>query len=373
MSSSRISVDSWHADVAQLRVLVADDSMSVRARLRAVLLSDPGIDVVGEAADGAQAIEMCGALRPDVVTMDMMMPVHSGLSATKYIMSHWATPILIVSSSVNRGELFNTYEALAAGAVDVMEKPRGDDSDAQWDKDFLARIRLVARIPVISHPRTRRQPNGGYVPRSGFATPISSFEQGVARIVAIGTSTGGPGALVRVIGALPLTFPPPVLVVLHLGAPFAGLFAEWLSGQTGREVRYARDQQFLSEAAGQVVLAPPDCHMIVQHDRLRLTHDPERHSCRPSVDVLFESLARERGRESVACLLTGMGKDGAAGLAAIHDRGGVTIAQDEATSVVYGMPREAALLGAVDHVLPLDEIGPALASMFEVPAGEPRQ
>src|ERR1700744_1082312 len=141
--------------MATIRVLVVADSSTMRARLCAVLEADPHLEVVGEAGDGKQAIALCEQLRPDVITMDMMLPVMSGLAAVEYIMAHCPTPILIVSASVNRGELFKTYEALAAGAVDVMDKPRGDDSDRQWERDFVAAVTLVARIRVITHLRAR--------------------------------------------------------------------------------------------------------------------------------------------------------------------------------------------------------------------------
>ena len=180
------------------------------------------------------------------------------------------------------------------------------------------------------------------------------------RAVALGASTGGPAALVDVLAGLPAPFPAPVFVVLHIGEPFGAAFADWLDGQTGHRVRYAADGALAAAERG-VLMAPPDRHLIVRDGRLRLTTDPERHSCRPSVDVLFESLAREFGPAAAAAVLTGMGRDGAAGLQEVRRTGGLTIAQDEATSVVYGMPREAALLGAAEHVLPLQDIGPFLA------------
>jgi two-component system chemotaxis response regulator CheB len=345
----------------RVRVLIAEDSPTVQGRLRDVLEADPGIEVVGVAADGSQAIEMCRALRPAVVTMDMMMPVMTGLAATEYIMAHFPTPILIVSSSTNRGELFKTYEALAAGAIDVLEKPDGSDDDA-WDRNFAATVKLVSRIKTITHPRARlhgfsRAPSVAGRPASA---PLP------CRVVGIGASTGGPGAIVEVLRGLPLEFPLPILLVLHIGQPFANAFAEWLDGQTSHRVGYARGGEAISDAAGRVLMAPPDQHLEVSEGRLRLSSAPERHSCRPSVDVLFESLAREYGATAAACLLTGMGRDGAAGLLEIRRTGGTTLAQDEATSVVYGMPREAMLLGAVQRVLPIAEIGPALASLAPV-------
>jgi two-component system chemotaxis response regulator CheB len=340
-----------------IRVLVVEDSSTVRERLLEVLAGDPELVVVGEAHDGKRAIELCQALRPDVVSMDMMLPVMTGMAATEYIMAHCPTPILIVSSSTNRGELFRTYEALAAGAVDVMEKPRGDEAPGAWEATFLVNIKLVSRIRVITHLRARAT--------SPLMTPPHARPAPVDRacaVVALGASTGGPGALVEVLRPLPADFPLPLLMVLHIGEPFGRSFAEWLQAQIGRPVAYAVEGEPVAGAAGRVVMAPPDLHLVVRAGRVHLTRDPERHSCRPSIDVLFESLAAGYGAATGACLLTGMGRDGAAGLLSIRRAGGDTIAQDEATSVVWGMPREAVLLGAPVRVLPLIQIGTAVAA-----------
>lgn len=343
----------------KIRVLVAEDSMTVRRRLCDVLAGDPGIEVVGEAVDGSQAIELCRELRPGIVTMDMMMPVMTGLAATEYIMAHFPTPILIVSASTNRGELFKTYEALAAGAIDVLEKPSATD-DGGWDERFISTVKLVSRIRTITHPRARL---GGYNRAATPVAPLPAPGRQPCRVVGIGASTGGPGAIVEILKALPADFPLPILLVLHIGHPFANAFAEWLDGQTSHRVAYARAGDVVAAAAGQVIMAPPDVHMEVAAGKLRLTSSPERNFCRPSVDVLFESLAREYGGAAAACLLTGMGRDGASGLLDIRRVGGFTLAQDETTSVVYGMPREAVLLDAAQRVLPIGEIGPALASL----------
>ena len=346
---------------AVTRVLVVEDSLTVRRRLCDVLSADPGLEVIGEAADGKRAIELCEALRPDVVTMDMMLPLITGLSATEYIMAHFPTPILIVSASTNRGELFKTYDALAAGAVDVLEKPTGDEADEQWEQRFVATVKLVARIKVITHLRARLGAIGQ--PRHAPPMPRPAGARRHCQLIAIGASTGGPGAIVDVLRGLAPQVRVPVLVVLHINEPFGSAFADWLDAQTPRRVAYARDDEPLAGVAGRVVMAPPDRHLVVRQGRLRLTQDPERHCCRPSVDVLFDSIAHDCSSGGVACLLTGMGRDGAAGLLEIRRAGGRTIAQDEATSVVYGMPREAALLGAAEHVLPLGEIGPMLSAL----------
>ncbi|HTE50370.1 MAG TPA: chemotaxis-specific protein-glutamate methyltransferase CheB [Kofleriaceae bacterium] len=347
-----------------IRVLVVEDSTTVRRHLCSVVARDPELELVGEAEDGRRAIELCQRLRPDVVTMDMMLPIMSGLAATEYIMAHCPTPILVVSASTNRGELFRTYEALAAGAVDVLEKPRGDEGEGSWEPTFVAAIKLVSRIRVITHPRGRLGAMGRANPNT-LLPPVVDAPAGeptACQVVAIGASTGGPGAVVTLLKALGPDFRLPLLLVLHIAEGFGAALADWLDGVTERRVVYARDGDPVSSLAGRLALAPPGHHLVVRDRRLRLTADPERHSCRPSVDVLFESIAREYGPAAVAALLTGMGRDGAAGLLDIRRAGGVTIAQDEESCVVYGMPREAVVLGAAARVLSLDQIGPALMS-----------
>lgn len=349
--------------MGNIRVLVVEDSLTVRKHLTEVLSADPEIEVVGEAEDGKAAIELCQSLRPDVITMDMMLPVMSGLAATEYIMAHCPTPILVVSSSVNRGELFKTYDALAAGAVDVFEKMSGAEPPGRWERDFVSTTKLVARIRVITHPRGRLKHLRSPASPASALAPIACDRSGRRlEIAVIGASTGGPAAIVEVLRGLPPTFQLPVLFVMHISEPFGAAFADWLDAQTPRRVVHAKDGDPVSSAIGRVVMAPGGRHLVVQDRRLRLTSDPERHSCRPSIDVLFESVAREYGASAAACLLTGMGRDGAAGLLAIRNVGGFTIAQDEATSIIYGMPREAVMLGAADRVLPLGEIGSALAA-----------
>jgi two-component system, chemotaxis family, protein-glutamate methylesterase/glutaminase len=348
--------------MAKLRVLVVDDSITARNRLCEVVAADPELELVAAAENGKAAIERCTELRPDVITMDMMMPVMTGVAATEYIMAYCPTPILIVSSSTNRGELFRTYDALAAGAVDVLEKPRGDEPGGTWETRFLSTLKLVARIRVITHLRGRQPSRVAPQPPPARIAPSSHVE-----IIGIGASTGGPAAIVEVLRRLPPRLPIPVLFVLHLSDRFGGAFAEWLDAQTEHEVRFARDGELVAATAGRIVMAPPDRHLVVLDGKLCLTDDAERHSCRPSVDVLFESLARAYGSGAAGCLLTGMGRDGAAGLLAIRAAGGATIAQDEATCVVFGMPHEAIAIGAAVHVHPIHEIGPALAALVSSP------
>ena len=319
---------------------------TVRQRLVELLGSDPELEVVGEASDGQQAIELCQQLRPDVITMDMMLPVMSGLAATEYIMAHCPTPILVVSASTNRGELFKTYEALAAGAVDVLEKPPGDEADGVWERQ-LPRHGQAG----LAHPRDHApaRPAGALcaagAPERGSPRSRSAPDRAAATaLVAHRRVDRRPRrASSRSCAACPPTSrcrSCSCCTSASRSAPPSP------SGSTARPAR--RVDLRPRRRAGRARRPAGSCwrrrdrHLVVRDGRLRLTHDPERHSCRPSVDVLFESVAaRVRRRAPPACLLTGMGRDGAAGLLAIRRAGGVTIAQDEATSVVYGMPREA--------------------------------
>ena len=351
----------------KIRVLVVEDSVTVRMRLMEILSGDPEIEVVGAASDGKRAIELCMLHRPDLVTMDMMLPVMTGLAATEYIMAHCATPILIVSASINRGELFRTYDALAAGAIDVLEKPTGTEADDIWERRFIATVKLVSRIRIITHLRRRLSDQSPSRVKASAPLPLPlphgfrtdrRFE-----LVAIGASTGGPAAIVEILQGLPADFRLPIVFVLHINEPFGSAFADWLDGQVGRPVAYAREGDPVASAVGRVVMAPTGQHLTVRDGRFHLTLDPERHSCRPSVDVLFESIAGHYGPSAIACLLTGIGRDGASGLLKLREAGALTIAQDESTSVIYGMPREAALLGAAFQILRLDEIAGRLASL----------
>jgi two-component system, chemotaxis family, protein-glutamate methylesterase/glutaminase len=339
-----------------IRVLVVEDSPTVRHRLCEVLTAGAGIEVVGTAGSGHAAVELTHRLRPDVITMDIVLSGMSGLAATEQIMAHVPTPILVVSAADNRSEVFTTYDALAAGAVDVLDKPTADVPDAEWDRRLRSAVRVASRVAVITHPRAKLTALRGTAARPAARPPAANG----TCLVAIGASTGGPAAVVDLLRAVPRDLPVPILLVQHIGPAFAASYVEWLAGLTRHRVACARDGEPVP--AGRVTMAPADRHLTVRDGRLHLSDGPERHSCRPSVDVLFESVALAYPAAATGCLLTGMGRDGAAGLLAMRRAGCRTIAQDEASCVVYGMPREAVLLDAVDEVLPPAEIGRRLTS-----------
>lgn len=363
--------------MTRLRILIVEDSLTVRARLINTLAADSSCEVVGEAADGETAVRLCAALRPDVVSLDMMLARGmSGLEVTEHIMAYCPTPIVIVSSSFNRGELVRTLDALAAGAVEVIEKPTGREERGVWERKFLDSLKIAARIKVITHPRSRLR-SLREVERPGAPALISRSANepsdagprltgsvgGRRELIAIGASTGGPSAVVEVLRHAPRV---PTLLVIHIGKPFAIGLADWLARVLPMPVVEAVDGLPLPlPGSARVIVAPPDRHLVVQGGRLRLSDAPERNSCRPAIDVLFESLAEHVGPRAVGCLLTGMGRDGADGLLLMRQRGAATVAQDQRSCTVFGMPREAIRLGAAERVLPLAEIGPALVRLTQ--------
>lgn len=332
--------------MSALRILIVEDSVTVRRRLADAFSGDPSFTVVGEAGDGQRAFELCQRLRPDVVTMDLMLPGMNGVEATRRIMTHCPTPIVVFSGMENRTMGLYLLDALTAGAVDAVEKPTRFVS-TEWAEELLTRVKLAARGPSAKIPEHLK--------------PEAPWPQSPPRLVAIGASTGGPAAVRTIVQQIPADFPLPILLVMHLSEKFEASMVDWLSKSTSFPVRHAVDGELLPMVGRPVLLmARANRHLALRDGRLWLTNAPERHSSRPSVDVLFESVAKEMGSRTIACLLTGMGRDGAEGLLALRRAGAMTLAQDESSSVVFGMPQEAIRLGAVRHVLELKDIAPWL-------------
>lgn len=325
-------------------MLVVDDSAVVRNVLASELSSDPEIEVVDTAMDPYIARDKIVALRPDVLTLDLEMPRMDGLTFLGKLMRYHPLPVVVVSSLTPEGSEA-ALDALAAGAFEVVAKPGPSYTVGEVARQLAGTIKAAASAP----PRKSRQ--GAEVERA------PSLKRTTSRILGIGASTGGTVALERLLSALPLDAPPCV-VVQHMPEGFTRAFAQRLDACSEVHVKEAEDGELL--AAGKVLVAPGNRHVLVRRSgavyRAELKDGPPVGRHRPSVDVLFRSLAGCAGPDGMGVLLTGMGADGAAGLLCMRDAGALTIAQDEETSVVWGMPREAVALGAAAEVLPLDEM-----------------
>ncbi len=347
---------------SRLRVLIVDDSAFMRGAIARTLAGDARFEVVGQAANGHDAVRLASELAPDVITMDFNMPGMNGAEATRAILTERATPIVMLSAHTREGATA-TVQALSAGAVDFVEKPDGEVSaslggirDALVDK-LLAAAGANVQAAVALPPRSEAT--------SSRRTPRVKPKPMPAglRVVVIASSTGGPAALVRLLPALRLA-ESAAIVVQHMSAGFTAALADQLGEVARFTVSEAKEGDLLS--AGHCVVAPGGVHLTVDRGgRVVLQASAPVHGVRPAADVTFKSVAQAFGARSVGIVLTGMGRDGALGLAALKAAGGRTIAQDRATSVVYGMPRAAVEMGVVDDVLPLDRIGPVVADLVK--------
>ena len=344
------------AAAKHVRVVVADDSLVAREMLAQILSSDPLIEVVGQAHDGEEAVDLVKRLRPDLVTMDIRMPKMDGLEATERIMAFTPTPILVVSSSVHGEGMGRAFDALNLGALEVIKKPEPKDwADLERiGREVQRKVKILANVRVITHVRGRRD-HGGYQVRPLVAG-------GAARsTVAIGSSTGGPSALLAVLERLPADFSAPILIAQHIADGFIPGLVGWLDAAC--DVRVVEAEAGMLPEGGTVYFAPTGSNLVLTDTTMRFEPSEQGQLYIPSADTLFDSVARVCGKSAIGVLLTGMGADGARGLKRLQDSGAATIAQDEATSTVFGMPKAAIELGAADQVLPLDEIGAAVAEL----------
>jgi len=340
-------------------VLVVDDSPSMRMLLSHVLALDPRIVVIGTVNDGQAAIDYLqgGGARPDVVLMDIHMPRLDGFEATRRIMETSPLPIVICTATADPKEMAVAFRSMEAGAVACVEKPLGLDHPqfAACVENLQQTIRLMSEIKVVRR-WNRPRPAAANAP---IAVPSPGIRQSLPRIVGMGASTGGPPVLQNILSALPRDFPAPILIVQHIARGFLPGMVEWLNQTTGQHVHIAAHGAV--PLPGHIYIAPDDFHLGVSTGgRLTLARDEPENGLRPSVSWLFRSMAENLGGGAVGVLLTGMGKDGAAELKQMRERGSVTIAQDRESSVVHGMPGEAIAIGAAVHVLPADRIAVAL-------------
>jgi two-component system chemotaxis response regulator CheB len=337
-----------------IRVVLADDSLVVRAVLKGIFQAAGDIAVVGEAENGRQAVVLTEQLKPDLVIMDIMMPIMDGLTAIEEIMARFPTPILVLSATKDEREVKHAFTAIKKGALDVMEKPHlpGLSYGNSFGVQLLEKTRTLAWVRVI-----RRWPT-----KADEVELKTGCPTGIRTVLGIGASTGGPKAVMSIMKGLPADLKATVFIVQHIASGFARGFAQWLDRDSGHKVLLAGDGQGYGE--GDVFVAPNDCHMILEKGRIRLVKDEPVNCCRPSIDVFFTSLAQEEGDRVVGVLLTGMGKDGALGLSRIKERGGFTLVQDEKSCIVFGMPKAAIALDAADEILPLSNMPEAITKIF---------
>ncbi len=401
-----------------IKILIVEDSPTIATLLRRLIESDAQFQLVGIANDGAEAIRMTSRHHPQVITMDVNMPRMSGLEATEYIMAHTPTPILVLTASLGSQDVDLSFKMLSAGALEIIEKPAAEEWGEAGQK-LLERLKLLSRIKVITHLRGKAKPgqasppaantipsssNGASALQTTTPTrPVSPREVNDAtkpldpskiyrppnlhqkpplvagpppldkaligrkfKAIGIAASTGGPPALARLLKDLPADFPLPILLVQHIPSGFSVGLADWLNGETPLQVKNAAEGEI--PVPGTIYLSTDDHHITVNREgRIHLDDSPARFSLRPSADVTFESMARAWPGETLSVILTGMGRDGSEGMYSLKQSGGYNIAQNEASCVIFGMPKSAIERGVIDKILPLDQIAAFLKQAVGVP------
>ena len=332
--------------MSEIKVLIVDDSPLAREFIKAILSTDPEIIIIGEAENGEDAVRKNIDLKPDLVTMDIEMPVMGGLEAIEIIMGNNPVPILVVTS---KGEADTAYQAISKGALEVL--PKSDvDPDVPWK--FIDNVKALAKVRVVTHVRgldrkKSEDDSEGKVP--------------FKNIIAIASSTGGPNALNKIIPELPEDYCCPIVIAQHIADGFVIGMVEWLQKISKVKVKVAEEGDILK--AGHVYVSPPDRHMVVNYgNRISFVESKPRDIYHPSCDVLLTSVAMVYSNKAIGVILTGMGSDGVEGMLKVKEMQGQTISQDEESSIVFGMPRKAIEAGCVDKVLPLEQIGQELVN-----------
>lgn len=338
-----------------IRVVIAEDSAAYRDLIISILQNTDDVEVVGVAKNGAEAVRLVHRLEPDLIIMDIHMPQMNGFDAARHIMQESPRPIVMVSASLQVNEHNLTFDALQAGALSIINKPTLFDPPEAYES-LVAEIKTMAEVRVVR--RWQRQA------KASPPVPVSLKKPDTLEIIAIASSTGGPAALAEILSRLPGTLPVPILVVQHITIGFGASLAEWLNQQTPLEVKLARLGDI--PKAGQVLIAPDNYHMTVNTDRsIGLHQKPPYRGLRPAADYLFFTMADVYRAKAIGVILTGMGDDGAKGLQAMHNQGAYTIAQNQDTCVVFGMPAAAITLGAATSVQPLGNIASTLIQVLK--------
>jgi two-component system chemotaxis response regulator CheB len=336
-----------------IKVLVVDDSSAIRDVISHVLEEDVDIRVIGSAANGREAVAMVTTLQPDLITMDLIMPVMDGFEAIERIMSTRPTPILVITSCQ---ESSSAFKAIETGALEVISK---NDLMVGQAKRLVETVKVLSRVRTITHLRGRR-----YKPFPNCAKDHED-ENGIGKVVAIAASTGGPNAISAILSVMPQHFPSPILIAQHIDADFVIDLQMWFNGITPLQVKIARADEKLS--GGTVYIAPGGYHLSLgSHGLIALTQKKQGELYVPSCNLLLASAADNYGHNAVGIILSGMSDDGVEGIKAIKQQGGTTIAQDEKTSVVFGMPKMAIESGCIDYIMPVGKIGEALINMIKI-------
>jgi two-component system, chemotaxis family, protein-glutamate methylesterase/glutaminase len=347
---------------APLNVLLVEDSVTVQVLLTDVINSDPRLRVVSVANSGEKALEFLAAHRPDVIVMDIHLPGIDGFETTRRIMAQWPVPIIICSAVEDPEDVATTFQAIDVGALAVLAKPAGagDQHFSELTMNLVQTIKVMSEVKVV---RRWHRPRPAAVPALPPPREVAHRSAARVKVVAIGTSTGGPPILRMILADLPANFSVPILVVQHIAPGFLQGLVEWLSEHTPLPIHIGLHGE--RPLPGRVYFAPDGFHMGVGlHGKILLSPRDAGDPLCPSVSHLFHSMASVHGADCVAVLLTGMGRDGAAELAELKQRGATTIAQDRATSIVHGMPGEAIRLGGASYVLAAENIAPALRRLL---------
>jgi two-component system chemotaxis response regulator CheB len=334
--------------MSQIRVLIVDDSATAREVIREILSQHKDIEIVGMAPDAYVARDLVVKLKPDVITLDVEMPRMDGVAFLRKLMKHMPTPVVMVSSLTRKGAKI-TLDALEAGAIDFVEKPHSyiHDHGGAIAAELVSKVRIASKAKLLARIAT---------PTITHAN-INALAETTKKVIVIGASTGGTQALTELLKRFPRNSPG-VLVVQHMPGSFTGSFAERLNQVCAVDVKEAQNNDRIQ--IGQVLIAPGDYHMVLRRSGgnyfVQIGDGKNVSGHKPSVDVLFNSAAKSAGANALGIILTGMGGDGAKGMKNMHDNGAKTIAQNEETCIVFGMPKVAISLGGVDHILPLDKI-----------------
>ncbi len=347
----------------EIKILIVDDSDLVRSVLKEIFAQDNELEVIGEAINGKEAVEMTKELKPDLITMDIQMPEMDGFEATERIMAYFPTPILIFSSAIDTSEKYTTIKAISLGALDVLKKPElNNENFLELSTQIINKVKILSKINVIHHIKGKLK-SSDKKDSNKYKEQIKLITKKIkSPIVAIGVSTGGPIALEKVLSEFPGNFPAPIVIVQHIIEGFLDVLTDILSQKSELNIKIAENGEILKK--GIVYFAPDNHHMLINEEmKVILDKDsPPWKEHKPSINHLFKSIAENLKERAIAVIMTGMGHDGVEGIVEIHNNKGITIAQNIESSIISSMPKSAISTGKIDYILDLEEIAEFIAN-----------